>query len=151
MPFAGDACFTAHDEADHKTSASDAHEQAAAWLEEQSHLIPAVLDEMQAKGWLDDRRAAEALLHQRSARFGQIRLRQVLQQKGIDADTCQELLQETAQSEHARAQALWQKKFGTLPSTPAERAKQMRFLASRGFSAAIVQRLLRYGPADEEM
>lgn len=137
-----------NDDADHE-AASTAHEQTSAWLEAQIRLIPTVLDEMQAKGWLDDRRAAEALLHQRSARFGQARLRQVLQQKGIDADTCQELLQETTASEHARAQALWQKKFGTLPSTPAERAKQMRFLASRGFAAAVIQRLLRYGPEDD--
>ncbi|MDO4769765.1 MAG: regulatory protein RecX [Brachymonas sp.] len=133
----------------HEAATSTAHEQAAAWLEEQSRLIPAVLDEMQVKGWLDDRRAAEALLHQRSARFGQARLRQALQQKGIDADTCRELLQATAQSEYARAQALWQKKFGALPSTPAERAKQMRFLASRGFAAAIIQRILRHGPEDD--
>lgn len=146
-----DTCFTTHDEADHEASANDAHEQAVAWLEEQSRLIPTVLDEMQAKGWLDDRRAAEALLHQRSARLGQARLRQVLQQKGIDADTCQELLQETAQSEYERAQALWQKKFGTLPSTPAERAKQMRFLVSRGFAAAIIHRILRHGPGDDEI
>ncbi len=98
---------------------------------------------MQAKGWLDDRRAAEALLHQRSARLGHMRLRQALQQKGIDAETSSQLLNELAPSESERAQALWQKKFGTLPGTPAERARQVRFLASRGFSAAIIQRILR--------
>lgn len=148
------AFTTTHDESVHEAdhdAAPAAQEQAATWLQEQSRLIPIVLDEMQAKGWLDNRRAAEALLHQRSARFGQARLRQALQQKGIDADTCQELLQEAAHSELARAQALWQKKFGTLPNTPAERAKQMRFLASRGFTAAIIQRILRHGAENDEM
>lgn len=149
-PLAGDAFPATHDEATHD-AAPAAQEQAATWLQEQTRLIPTVLDEMQAKGWLDDRRAAEALLHHRSARFGQARLRQALQQKGIDADTCQELLQEAAHSELARAQALWQKKFGTLPNTPAERAKQMRFLASRGFAAAIIQRILRHGAENDEM
>ena len=142
--FSGNADSTAaNDEADHAASANGVHEQAATWLEEQSRLIPAMLDELQAKGWLSDQRAAEALLHQRSARFGQARLRQLLQQKGIDAETSQALLQETAHSELARAHALWQKKFGTLPATPAERARQMRFLANRGFAAAIIQRILR--------
>ena len=142
--FSGNAdSIAANDEADHGASANGVHEQAATWLEEQSRLIPAMLDELQAKGWLSDQRAAEALLHQRSARFGQARLRQLLQQKGIDAETSQALLQETAHSELARAHALWQKKFGTLPATPAERARQMRFLASRGFAAAIIQRILR--------
>lgn len=121
----------------------DASRHAAAWLAQQQSQIAPVLDELQAKGWLDDRRAAEALLHQRSARLGHMRLRQALQQKGIDAETSSHLLNELAPSESERAQALWQKKFGTPPATPAERARQMRFLASRGFSAAIIQRILR--------
>ncbi len=125
------------------TDSPDAGSHAAAWLAQQQSQIAPVLDELQAKGWLDDRRAAEALLHQRSARLGHTRLRQALQQKGIDAETSSQLLNELAPSESERAQALWQKKFGTLPGTPAERARQVRFLSSRGFSAAIIQRILR--------
>ncbi len=125
------------------TDSPDASSHAAAWLAQQQSQIAPVLDELQAKGWLDDRRAAEALLHQRSARLGHTRLRQALQQKGIDAETSSQLLNELAPSESERAQALWQKKFGTLPGTPTERARQVRFLASRGFSAAIIQRILR--------
>ena len=128
-----------------KTSARDAWRE----MEPAFKQIAAVLDELQTQGWLDDRRAAEALLHQRSARLGHIRLRQVLQQKGIDADISQELLHAAAQTESERAHALWQKKFGTLPTTPAERARQMRFLASRGFSAAIIQRIMRHAPDDD--
>ncbi len=131
------------------SSEAEASENHASELAQQHKQIAAVLDELQAKGWLDDRRAAEALLHQRSARLGHIRLRQVLQQKGIDADISQELLHAAAQTESERAHALWQKKFGTLPTTPAERARQMRFLASRGFSAAIIQRIMRHTPDDD--
>ena len=29
--------------------------------------------------------------------------------------------------------AVWRRKFGSLPDTPQARAKQMRFMASRGF------------------
>ena len=130
-------------------SSSDTEAGASHAPELAQQQIAAVLDELQVKGWLDDRRAAEALLHQRSARLGHIRLRQVLQQKGIDADISQELLHAAAQTESERAHALWQKKFGTLPTTPAERARQMRFLASRGFSAAIIQRIMRHAPDDD--
>lgn len=132
-----------------RSSDAEAGENHTSELAQQQHQIAAVLDELQAKGWLDDRRAAEALLHQRSSRLGHIRLRQVLQQKGIDADISQELLHAAAQTESERAHALWQKKFGTLPTTPAERARQKRFLASRGFSAAIIQRIMRHTPDDD--
>ena len=85
------------------SSEAEASENHASELAQQHKQIAAVLDELQAKGWLDDRRAAEALLHQRSARLGHIRLRQVLQQKGIDADISQELLHAAAQTESERA------------------------------------------------
>ena len=118
------------------------------WVEQQQAQIDTLLDELQQKGWLDDRRAAEALLHQRANGFGQMRLQQELQRKGIDAETSQTLLHEMAGNEFERAQALWQKKFGTLPGTPQERARQMRFLASRGFAAAIIHRVMRQ-PSDD--
>ena len=41
-----------------------------------------------------------------------------------------------------RAQALWQRKFGQPPATPQERARQTRFLLSRGFSGEVVRRVL---------
>ncbi|XUT91509.1 RecX family transcriptional regulator [Ottowia caeni] len=46
------------------------------------------------------------------------------------------------------------KKFGAKgegdgPADPAERARQMRFLAARGFSAEVVRRVMRGGFDDE--
>jgi regulatory protein len=52
-------------------------------------------------------------------------------------------------TEMARAQALWQKKFGEVASGPSERAKQTRFLASRGFSGDTIRRVLA-GPSEDE-
>ena len=46
-------------------------------------------------------------------------------------------------TELTRAQAVWRKKFGQLPETPLERAKQTRFLASRGFSGATIGKILK--------
>jgi len=45
-------------------------------------------------------------------------------------------------SELARARAVWQKKFGQLASSSAERNKQARFLASRGFSGDVVRQVV---------
>jgi regulatory protein len=38
--------------------------------------------------------------------------------------------------------ALWQRKFGRAPASMQERARQIRFLAARGFSAATIGRVL---------
>jgi regulatory protein len=37
---------------------------------------------------------------------------------------------------------VWQKKFGQLAATSAERNKQARFLASRGFSGEVVRQVV---------
>ena len=42
-----------------------------------------------------------------------------------------------------RAREVWRKKFGSLPATPQEKAKQIRFLAGRGFSLTVIQRALK--------
>jgi len=46
------------------------------------------------------------------------------------------------QSELERARTVWRRKFGEPPVDPAERARQMRFLAGRGFSADIIRRVV---------
>ena len=128
--------------------AADTAERSAASMEPQQGQIAAVLDALQAKGFLSDQRAAEALLHRKGGKFGTARLRHELQRKGIDADVASDCLQNMAASDLERARALWQKKFGVLPATPAERARQMRFLAGRGFGADIIQRVMRQGTED---
>ncbi len=127
---------------------ADAAECSATSMEQQQGQIAAVLDELQAKGFLSDQRAAEALLHRKGGKFGTARLRHELQRKGIDADVASDCLQDMAASDLERARALWQKKFGALPTTSAERARQMRFLAGRGFGADIIQRVMRQGAKD---
>jgi regulatory protein len=47
------------------------------------------------------------------------------------------------ETELTRAQAVWSKKYGQLPETPAERARQARFLAARGFSGATIGKILK--------
>ena len=120
-------------------------EYSAALMEQQQGQIDTVLDELQAKGLLSDQRAAEALLHRKGGQFGAVRLRYELQRKGINQSMAEDLLQDIAVSEAQRAYALWQKKFGVRPVTPAERARQMRFLAGRGFSSDVIHRIMRQG------
>jgi regulatory protein len=53
-------------------------------------------------------------------------------------------------SEFARAQGVWQKKFGTPAADANERAKHYRFLLTRGFSAAVVSKVIQQSGAPDE-
>lgn len=110
--------------------------------------VERVLDELAAKGWLSAERFVESVVHRRAERFGAARIRQELQQHGIDAAESAAALDALRQSEPERALAVWQRRFGSPPATPAERVKHMRFLAGRGFSTEVIRRLLSALPHD---
>ena len=46
-------------------------------------------------------------------------------------------------TEFERAQAVWQRRFSVAPNSPEERARQMRFLAARGFDSQAIGQVLR--------
>lgn len=104
--------------------------------------VDALLDWLAANRYLSEARFVESRVHARSARFGNRRIVQELAQHGaeLDAGTAEQL----KASELARARAVWQRKFGAVPAADAAaRAKQMRFLAGRGFSAEVIRRVIR--------
>lgn len=106
------------------------------------------LDELQAKGFLDEQRVVDSLVHRRGARLGAGRIRQELQAKGIDAEKVAVAVASLNATEFERARDVWRRKFGELPVDAAQRAKQGRFLAARGFSGEVVRRVLN-APDDE--
>lgn len=116
--------------------------------EEAPGQVDAALDELEAKGLLSQARFVESVLHRKSARFGTARIRQELNAHGLDAEAMADAVGRLQASEFERAQALWQKKFGAPAADPAERAKQMRFLAGRGFSAEVIRRVVRNADDD---
>ncbi len=104
--------------------------------------VEQALAQLEAKGLVDDARVVETLVNRRSGKLGASRLRQELQAKGVSAELVAETMAGLKGSELARAQAVWQKKFGQLAATSAERNKQARFLASRGFSGDVVRQVV---------
>ena len=115
---------------------------------EHAGAIAQALDALQARGFLDDQRAAEALVHRRSGKLGNSRIQQELRQKGLDATAIEQAMEALPGSELERAREIWRRKFGSVAGTPNERLKQMRFLASRGFSAGVVHQVVR---GDEDL
>ncbi|OMG73386.1 recombination regulator RecX [Burkholderia ubonensis] len=107
--------------------------------------VEPVLDALEQEGWLSDARFAESLVHRRAPRVGAARIVNELKRHAVGDTLVDEVSAQLRETEWARAQAVWRKKFGALPQTPAERAKQARFLAARGFSSATIVKLLKCG------
>jgi regulatory protein len=49
-------------------------------------------------------------------------------------------------TELERAREVWRRKFPLPPLDAAERARQMRFLAARGFATEVIRRVVGSGP-----
>lgn len=101
------------------------------------------LDELEAKGFINEQRVVESVLHRRASRLGAARVRQELQAKGLDPQAVAEAVAGLQDSEEPRAREVWRKKFGVPPLDANDRAKQMRFLLTRGFSSDVVRRVVR--------
>ena len=108
--------------------------------------IESVLDDFEARGWLSDERFAEALVRRRSERFGTRKIQDELTQAGVDSSKTEELLKALKETEYQRAHELWLRKFGAIASEQKERARQYRFLASKGFSSAVVSKVVAGRP-----
>ncbi len=122
-------------------------------------LLGKALDELQARGFINQQRVVESVLHRKSAKLGATRIKQELQSKGLDPEVVKDALTSLQATELERARAVWRKKFG-LPYLAAnvspqavsatERGKQMRFLASRGFGTDTIRRVIAGAPDDQE-
>ncbi len=102
--------------------------------------VEALLDDLQARHYLSDERFAEGRVNARAARMGQARIEQELVRHGVSLP--EELAEQLRATELSRAQQVWQRRFGTAAGEMSERARQMRFLAARGFSAEVIRRVV---------
>ncbi|NRR29208.1 recombination regulator RecX [Oxalobacteraceae bacterium] len=112
--------------------------------------VEALLDLLEKNNWLSQERFSEALIHRRSARYGNSRIVAELQSHGVAGEALQELKAGLKDGETARACEVWRRKFGTVATDAETRNKQMRFLMQRGFSQRAVLAALRGSEADED-
>ena len=109
-----------------------------------------LLDDLEKRGWLSEARFVEQLTTVRRRRFGAARIVHELREKGVSDTALAAAQSRLKDSEMDAARAVWKKKFGSLPTTLEERAKQARFLASRGFSAEAIRAVLKKSCEDED-
>ena len=104
--------------------------------------IEAVLDDFEARGWLSDERFAEALVRRRSERYGMRKIADELERAGVDSKQSSKLLGALKETEFQRAYDLWARKYGERAQDQKERARQYRFLASKGFGSDVVAKVI---------
>jgi regulatory protein len=109
--------------------------------------IDAVLDWLEANGYLSQERFIESRVHARASRFGNLRIRQELKQHQVALSG--EAAQALKDSELERARIVLERKFPDPPLTQADRARQARFLAGRGFSPEVIARAVRRNGAEQ--
>lgn len=104
--------------------------------------IARLLDDLVRENLLSDRRFAESLRASRQGRYGSLRLRAELREKGVAAEGAAREVELAGAHDLEAARAVWTKKFGTPPADARERGRQMRFLLGRGFPMEVAARVV---------
>lgn len=146
----------ADDVREHGADSADGHAQGDHRPSEQApgpptgpEAVASALDRLAAIGLQSDSRFAENYVRGREARMGRRRLVAELRQRGVDGDTIDAALSGLESSELQRARALWSGRFAATRD-PRERARQMRFLAARGFEMAVIRAVVGGQPGDAD-
>jgi regulatory protein len=101
---------------------------------ESAEQLEALLDDLTRRSQLSDARFAELRARVLSRKYGAGRIAHELRAKGVSDEVIAASTGEARATELARAKEAWRKRFGKAPADALEKAKQMRFLQSRGFS-----------------
>ena len=108
-------------------------------------LIEDVIETLAVEGLQSDERFTESFVHQRIGKGqGPLKIRQELHQRGIDEHLIDQFLERQAVDWQAQAEKVRARKFGDqCPGDFQNKARQSRFLLSRGFSSEQVNRVLK--------
>ena len=112
--------------------------------EEVPGTLAAALDELAAKDFINESRVVQSVVNLRSPRMGAARVRQELQQKGIDPEAIADALADLRGTELTRAREVWSRRFDAPPVDAKDRGRQMRFLMGRGFAGSTIARVFRF-------
>ncbi|MHB1942156.1 MAG: regulatory protein RecX [Acidiferrobacteraceae bacterium] len=112
--------------------------------------VESVLSLLCRAGLLSDARyAAVRSATARRRGWGPVRLRRELETRGVAAETVNEVVGDSARRWVEEAAQVRRRRFGAdMPKTPAETARQIRFLQGRGFTMEQIRRVLR--PAHDD-
>jgi len=117
-----------------------------------ARIVAELVEDFDARGWLDDGRFAENYARSRARRgYGPLRIRAELEGLGVAPDLVEVALEGIGADWAERAEQVRCKRFGAgLPAAWPERARQARFLEYRGFGSEHFRGLMNGRTAGDE-
>jgi regulatory protein len=114
--------------------------------------LDAVLDKLEKQKFLSDARYAQSIARRKSDRYGSALIVESLRQQGVGQHIIEDVKSDLKDSEIERLYELWQKKFGVYAQDAAQRSKQIRYLASKGFAIGLINQVVsgRYIPQSQD-
>jgi regulatory protein len=110
--------------------------------------LESLLNDLSRRNQLSESRYAEARTRQLARKYGAARIAHELRAKGLSKEAANAAAAAARANELDRAREVWRKKFGLPAKTREDRARQMRFLQSRGFSFDAIRAVI--GGAEED-
>ena len=101
-----------------------------------------ILDELEEKDWLSDDRFSEQFVLSKKRKFGARKIAHELKLRGVSESIISRVLRDIKDDEFLLAKKIWEKKFNQIPIKIDEKAKQIRFMQSRGIEVAIIHQIL---------
>ena len=111
-------------------------------LETDATVVTALLDELEARGWLSELRIAQHSIERAAGRYGSRKVLDELERKGLQSDVLSQAREQLRETELESARSALQKRFGAQTVDLQQRQRQARFLAQRGFDLEVIQHLL---------
>jgi regulatory protein len=105
--------------------------------------VRALVEALASEGLLSDARYARALVARRAGSSSRRRIADELKAAGVAPEDIESALSESEFDDEAALSALWQRRFGHAPADERDKARQVRFLQSRGFALSAIFKLLR--------
>ncbi|MBI1394757.1 MAG: recombination regulator RecX [Betaproteobacteria bacterium] len=105
--------------------------------------LDALLDSLEAAGYLSDARLAEQLVRRARGRHGPLKVEQGLRARGVTEPQVTRALQAAREAELEDALVVLRRRFPDVPGSASEWARRARYLQNRGFRGETIRQALR--------
>ena len=102
-----------------------------------------IISKLREQNLQSDQRFCESYINSKKNKFGAQKIVFELTQKGVSEDLVATFIGELVRSEYDLALQVWNKKYSHVTQDINEKAKQIRFLQSRGFSFETIKKIIK--------
>ena len=102
-----------------------------------------IISKLREQNLQSDQRFCESYINSKKNKFGAQKIVFELTQKGVSEDLIATFIGELVRNEYDLALQVWNKKYSHVTQDINEKAKQIRFLQSRGFSFETIKKIIK--------